>query len=131
MPYDMMTHPIDPTPTIVGEAAADMAAPALLAMKFDANGKLALPAAGDVCIGVVLATAGPVVADGRIDIQIKDIGYWLAGATVSKGALLMADATGKAVTASAGANAFAVALENGSAGLPVKVLICHTTLPEA
>ena len=126
-----MIHPIDPTPTIRGIAAAKMEAPALLAVKFDTSGKLAVPSAGDFCIGIVLATTDAVAAGDEIDVQIKDIGYWMAGGTITKGAMLKTDATGKAVVAAAGDVVFAVALEDGTSGQPCKVMICHTVIPAA
>ena len=129
MPY--MNHAIDTTATMRGVAAADMDAPALLAVKIDGDGKFAVPAAGAFCIGIVLATTGSLKAGDELDVQIKDIGYWIAGGTVAKGALLKTDAAGKAVTAAAGDVVCAVALEAGTSGQPMKVMICHTTVPAA
>lgn len=129
MPY--MNHVIDDTATIRGIAAAEMKEPAMLAVKIDAEGRFAVPAEGDFCIGIVLATTGSLKAGDELDVQIKDIGYWIAGGTVARGACLKTDAAGKAVTAAAGDVVMAVALEDGTADQPVKVMLCRTVMPSA
>lgn len=80
-----MTHPIDTTPTIRGIAGAAIENPALLAVKFDGEGKLVLPAAGDPIIGIVLADENTVKTCDHLHIQIKDITYWIAGAEIKAG----------------------------------------------
>lgn len=127
----MLNHSYNPSPTIRGEVAADIAAPAMLAVKIDSNGKFALPKAGDFCIGIVLADTDDVKSGDPISVQIKDGTYWMAGGTFSRGAMLAADETGKAVAASAGDNVVAVALGDGASGKPVEVIICHTIIPQA
>ena len=84
------THAINQSPTIYGEAAADMTAPAMKVVAFDNNGKIILPASGETPIGVVLADAADVKAGGRLNIQVKDICYVLTGASVKRGQNLKA-----------------------------------------
>lgn len=110
-----MNHGINTSATIRGEAAAAMTAPAFLAVKFDANGKLALPSAGDPCMGIALADSEGVAAGDDLHVQIKDIGYWKAGAAVARGAELATNAAGKCITATSGAFIMAIALEAASA----------------
>lgn len=124
-----MTHPIDNTPTIRGIAGADIAAPALLAVKFNSDGKLVLPAAGDPVIGIVLADENAVKTGDPLHIQIKDITYWIAGAVIAAGDMLKATAEGKCEPAAAGNVVNAIALEPAAAGDLCKVMITHTTVP--
>ena len=125
------THPIDKTPTIRGVAGSAIASPALLAVKFDANGKMILPSAGDSVIGIVLADTDDIKSGDPVHVQIKDITYWIAGGTIKAGAMLKTDASGKCVTATAGDVVNAIALEAAASGAPCKVLIVHTTVPAA
>ncbi len=122
-----MTHPIDPSPTIRGVAGADIKNPALLAVKFDDNGKLVLPAAGDPIIGIVVADTDSVKNGEPLHIQIKDITYWQAGAAIKAGAMLKADANGKCVPAASGDKVNAIALDAVAAGDLCKIMIAHTT----
>lgn len=120
---------IDNSPTLYGYVAAEMAAPAMLAVAFDNDGKLALPAAAAFCIGIVLPNTDAVKAGDGVTIQVRETGYWLTAVEVKPGALLTTDAAGKAVIATAGQAVFAVALEAAAAGTPVKAMICHTVVP--
>ncbi len=122
-----MTHPIDSTPTIRGVAGADIENPALLAVKFDDNGKLILPAAGDPIIGIILADTDSVKTGEPLHIQIKDITYWQAGAAIKAGAMLKTDANGKCVPAASGDKVSAIAMDAAAAGDLCKILITHTT----
>lgn len=125
-----MTHPIDNTPTIRGVAGAEIEAPAFLAVKFDADGKLVLPAAGDPIIGIVLADEEAVKTGDPLHIQIKDITYWIAAAAIKAGDMLKATADGKCTPASAGEVVNAIALEPAAAaGDLCKVMIAHTAVP--
>jgi hypothetical protein len=123
-----LTHAIDNSPTLYGEANTTINNPAMLAVKFN-NGKLVLPSAGDAVIGIVLADQETVAAGEALHVQIKDICYWMAGGTIAAGDQLKTDAAGKCVAASAGDVVNAIALEAGSAGKPCKVLICHSAVP--
>ena len=124
-----MTHPMDNTPTIRGIAGADVENPALLAVKFDSDGKLVLPAAGDPIIGIVLADEHAMKVGHPLHIQIKDITYWIAGAEIKAGNMLKATAEGKCELAAAGDVVNAIALEPAAAGDLCKIVIAHTTVP--
>lgn len=126
-----MTHPIDNTPTIRGVAGADIETPALLAVKFNDEGKMVLPAAGDPIIGIVLADENSVKAGNPLHVQIKDITYWIAGDEIKAGNMLKATAEGKCEPAAAGDVVNAIALEPAAAGDLCKVMITHTTVPAA
>lgn len=119
-----LTHPINDSATLCGEAA-DAIAP-LTAVRFDSNGKLATAGAGELCIGIALATDDNCKAGDTVHVQIKEAGLWIAGGTFAAGDLLAADASGKAVKATTG-TALAIALEAGKAEKPAKVLICRIT----
>lgn len=110
-----LNHAINPSATITGVAAAAITNPALLAVKFNSDGKFVLPSAGDPCMGIVLADTDTVAAGDEIVVQIKDIGLWRAGAAIAKGAELAANASGQAVTATSGAFILAIALEAAAA----------------
>lgn len=121
-----LTHSINDSATLCGEAAGAIAP--LTAVKFDGNGKLATAGAGELCIGIALATTDDNCKAGdTIHAQIKEAGLWLAGGAFAAGDLLAADATGKAVKATTG-TALAIALEAGKAGKPAKVLICRISV---
>lgn len=122
-----MTHPIDPSPTIRGVAGADIKNPALLAVKFDDDGKLVLPAAGSPIIGIVVADTDSVKTGDPLHVQIKDITYWQAGAAIKAGNMLKTDATGKCIPAATGEAVNAIALEAAAAGDLCKIMIAHTT----
>ena len=118
-----LTHAINDSATLCGEAAGAIAP--LTAVKFDGNGKLAPAGAGELCIGIALATTDDDCKAGdTVHVQIKEAGLWIAGGDFVAGDLLAADASGKAVKAAAG-TALAIALEAGKANKPTKVLICR------
>lgn len=118
-----LNHAINQSATIVGKAAAKLENPNLLAVKVDANGAFALPAAGDPCIGIVLADSDTIEAGDDVHVQIKDIGYWMGGGVIAAGSELATDAAGKAVVAESGAFIVAIALEDGAKDKPVSVQI--------
>ena len=116
---------INESPTISELAGAAMTSPAMKAVKYDSSGNIVFATAGALVAGLLLPSAEDSVASGdRVDVQIKDIGLWIAGAAVAKGAELASDANGKAVTAAAGDFIAAIALEAASAaGKVIKVQI--------
>lgn len=118
-----LNHAINQSATIVGKAAAKLENPNLLAVKVDTNGAFALPAAGDLCIGIVLADSDTIEAGDDVHVQIKDIGYWMGGGVIAAGSELATDAAGKAVVAESGAFIVAIALEDGAKDKPVSVQI--------
>lgn len=122
-----LNHAINQSPTIYGEAAAAITAPAMKAVAFDNNGKIILPAnSGDLAIGIVLADAADIAAGGRVNIQIKDICLALAGETIKRGQSLKAHTDGTVKVASAGDNVIGIALGGAATGKPVEMLIVHT-----
>jgi len=118
-----LNHAINQSATIVGKAAAKLENPNLLAVKVDTNGAFALPAAGDLCIGIVLADSDTIEAGDDVHVQIKDICYWMGGGVIAAGSELATDAAGKAVVAESGAFIVAIALEDGTEDKPVSVQI--------
>ena len=111
---------INESPTIVlpaGDARA-----IALAIK---DGAVIKPEAGAHVIGISLIETDETVDKGNdVDIQIKDIGKWVAGEEITVGTELAADAEGRAVPAKAGDFIVGVALSNASeAGTWVKVQI--------
>ena len=95
-------------------------------LKYDENGDVVLAGAGtDIPVGVAIIEAGyndiSGVESGKvnkgddIDIQIKDIGYVIAGAEIKKGQEVTAMAGGLATPASAGNYVIGIALGNAAA----------------
>lgn len=118
-----LNHAINDSPTIHGKAGISLVHPAMTAVKF-ANGKFVLPDPGEPAIGIVLASAEDVLLqDAEMDVQIKDICYWIAGGLVHAGSELTTGVGGLAVVAQAGTFIMAVALEDGVQGQPVLVQI--------
>ena len=101
---------INSSPTVVFPAGADISGARCVALALS-NGKLALPAAGAMALGISIGETDEDVAAGTdIDIQIKDIGKWMAGEAIAVGDELMTDAEGKAVKATSGKFIMGVAL---------------------
>lgn len=125
-----LTHAINQSPTIYGEAATALSAPAMKAVAFDSNGKIILPAnSGDLAIGIVLADADNIAAGGRVNVQIKDICLALAGETIKRGYSLKAHTDGTVKQAGAGDNVIGIALGGASSGKPVEIMIVHSVMP--
>lgn len=125
---------INQSVTIVVEAGAQIEDVRNRIMKFDENGKVVLATAGtDIPVGIALIEAGindisgkdsgKVAAGDDVDIQIKDIGVVLAGATIKKGQEITAGANGLAAPAAAGNYVLGYALANAAADqyLPVQI----------
>lgn len=111
------SHMINDTPTISGEAGADIADVRCKGVKFDDNGKVVLAStAGEAIIGVGILTNNSATKAGQdVDIQIKDIGILMVSDAVKAGAELAVDANGTFKTAEAGQFVAAIALEAGIA----------------
>lgn len=125
-----LTHAINDTGVIYGEANAAITAPAMKAVALNSSGKVILPASsGDFAIGIVLADAADIASGGRVNIQIKDICYALAGETIKRGDLLMAHTDGSVKKATAGKCVLGIALGDGASGKPVEMMIMHDRLP--
>ena len=99
---------INDSAVIVVKAGEEIPAPAFLAV--GADGKVAT--AGKNAIGIVMPGCDDKVAVGDdLDVQIKDIGAWTAGAAVAYGDELAVGAGGKAVKATAKCFIVGIALE--------------------
>lgn len=120
--------------TIVVPVGADIADVRNRIMKFDDNGNVVLATAGtDIPVGISLIEggrndisgkeSGKVAAGDDVDIQVKDIGVVLAGATIKKGQEVTAGANGLAAPAAAGNYVLGYALNNADANKYVHVQI--------
>ena len=125
---------INPSPTIVEKAGADIADCRNRIMKFDENGNVVLAAAGtDIPVGIAIIEAGyndisgvesgKAKAGDDIDILIKEMGVVLAGATIKKGQEVAAGADGLAAVAASGDYVLGIALDNAAANeyLPIQI----------
>ena len=117
---------INQSVTIVEKAGADIADCRNRIMTYDENGNVVLATAGtDIPVGVALieagyndisgAESGKVVTGDDVDIQIKDIGFVLAGAEIKKGQEVTAGADGKAAVAATGNYVLGIALNHVTA----------------
>lgn len=123
---------INSSVTIVEKAGADIADCRNRIMKYDANGNLVLATAGtDIPVGVALIESGcnditgwesgKVVTGDDVDILIKDIGYVLAGAEITKGSEVTSGAAGKAAVAVSGDYVLGIALSKASEDGYIKI----------
>lgn len=112
---------INQSVTIVEQAGEKIADCRNRLMTYDTNGNVILAADGTKpIVGIALIESGlndisgrdsgMVEADGDVDIQIKDIGYVLAGAEITKGAEITACEGGLAAPAQAGNYVAGIAL---------------------
>lgn len=125
---------INPSATIVEAAGAEIEDVRNRIVKYDENGDVVLAAAGtDIPVGVAIIEAGVNDITGQlsgyaakgddIDIQVKDIGYVLAGAEIKKGTEVTAGADGLAAGAASGDYVLGIALDAAAAGEYVRVQI--------
>lgn len=112
---------INDSAVIVVKAGEEIQAPAFLAV--GADGKVAT--AGKNAIGIVMPGCDDKVTVGEdLDVQIKDIGAWTAGAAVAYGDELAVGVGGKAVKATAKSFIVGIALEEATkAGQRIAVQI--------
>jgi hypothetical protein len=120
-------------------AAADLSAKQFHAVKVDSNGAAALAGAGENVIGVL---QNKPASGQAASVRVYGITKLVAGAAITKGAVVAADASAKGKAASAsvvntsdagaasdpviGSYAFGIALEAASADLEViAVLLTH------
>ena len=104
-----------------GEAITDVQG---IALALNNKGEAVLPTAGADVIGLALFTNDDPAKGDDLDLQIKDIGKWVAGGEIKAGEHLAANASGKCVKATTGAFIFAVALTAAAeAGAVVSVQI--------
>lgn len=125
---------MNPSATIVDEAAAKVEDARCKIFAYDSNGKLVLatdgskPLVGIATIEVGVnditgAKSGEISAGDDIDIQIKDIGFVIAGATIAKGDEITSDENGEAKKAVAGDYVIGFALNAVEKGGFVKIQI--------
>lgn len=123
---------INNSATIRDVLAADVKNAPHKAVAFNADGRLALPAAdGTPAIGVILSDApandsGVTPAGAEIDVLIKHIGLAEAGAAVAKGDFLTATTDGTVRKAAAGEYILGIAMTAAAAaGELAQVYITH------
>nr|DAL67075.1 MAG TPA: capsid fiber protein [Caudoviricetes sp.] len=117
---------INESPTIVLPAGEELTNARGIAVAIK-NGAVVKPAAGAHAIGLTLIETDETVEAGTdVDIQIKDIGKWVAGEKITAGTELATDTEGKAVAAKEGDFIVGVALNNAvEAGTWIKVQIIN------
>ena len=104
-----------------------------LILKYDENGDVIVAADGTKpLVGIAIieagcndisgAESGKIAKGDQVDIQIKDIGYILAGGTIKKGEEVTAT-TGKATKAADGDYVIGVALSNAAENDYVRVQV--------
>lgn len=120
-----VTHPINQTAVIYGEAGAVIEAPAMKVLAFDENGKFVLPTEESIPIGVALATKVDAAVGDRLDVQIKDICFALASEAVKRGDQLEAGTDGKVKKLASGKWGIGIALSDAAAEKPVEMLIAR------
>lgn len=115
---------INESPTIVLPAGDKLENARGIALTIK-DGAVVKPEAGAHVIGLSLIETDEIVEKGRdVDIQVKDIGKWVAGGEITVGAELATDAEGKAVAAKAGDFIVGVALSSAAeAGTWIKTQI--------
>lgn len=115
---------INESPTVVFPAGKKLENARGIALGLNGN-KVMKPAAGAHVVGIsLIETDETVEAGSDIDIQVKDIGKWVAGEEISIGTELATDDDGKAVAAKAGDFIVGVALSSAEkAGTWIKVQI--------
>lgn len=117
---------INPSPTIVEQAGAEIADCRNRIMKYDENGNVVLATAGtDLPVGIALIEAGfnditgqnsgKVLKGDDVDILIKEMGVVIAGAEIKKGQEIAAGADGLAAVAASGDYVLGVAITDAPA----------------
>ena len=112
---------INQSVSIVEKAGADITDVRNRVLKYDADGNAVLAEAGtDLPVGVAIIEAGYNDISGNdsgkvkkgedVDIQIKDMGYAIAGADIKKGQEVSASAGGTVSPAAAGNYVLGIAL---------------------
>lgn len=128
------TSGIQESITITKKAAAAVGDVRGRAFNIDSNGNAAIATnATKPIIGIGLLTAGAsnsmdgkdgaVNAGDDIDIQVKEMGYGMAGAAIAAGAELTSDANGNLIPATGSSYVVATALESAASGAFVFVQI--------
>lgn len=117
---------INESPTIVLPAGAKLENARGIALSVQ-DGAVVKPTAGAHVIGISLIETDEIVEKGGdVDIQIKDVGKWVAGEKLAIGTELATNAEGKAVAAKAGDFIVGIALSNATkAGTWIQVQIIN------
>ena len=103
---------INESPVIVMKAGEELKNARGIALSIK-DGALVKPEAGKNAIGISIIETDETVEKGSdVDIQIKDIGKWTAGAAVTAGTELATDENGKAVEAKPGDFIIGIALNS-------------------
>lgn len=121
-----LTIPIQNSPTVAVEAAAEIDDVRGKAIGFDANGKGVLATdPSKAVLGIAILTSGDqnrldgkdgyVASGAQIDVQVQGQGYALVSAAVKAGDALTVDANGCFVTAAEGNFVVATALRAAAA----------------
>lgn len=119
-------------------AAADLSSSQFLGIKVDSNGKAALASTGDLCIGVL---QNAPASGAAAQIRVQGVTKMLTATTIAKGDFIKTDSaakagvavkgktdtsdTGAAADALLGSHVLGVALQGGSSGDYVSVLLLH------
>lgn len=114
---------INNSATISEKAGAEIADCRNRILKYDGNGDVVLATAGtDIPVGVAIIEAGyndisgnesgKVAIGDDVDILVKDIGFVLAGATITKGQEITAGTNGLAAVAKDGEYVLGIALSS-------------------
>ena len=117
---------INGTPTITEKAGAAITDCRNRILKYDSNGDVVLATAGtDIPLGIAIIEAGcnditgtesgKVSIGDDVDVQVKDIGYVMAGVAITKGQEIAAGANGLAAVAAAGNYVLGIALSGAKA----------------
>ena len=118
---------INQSVTIAEQAGAAIDDARNLILKYDENGDVVVATDGTApIVGIAIIEAGyndiSGAESGKVDVQIKDIGYILAGGAIKKGEEVTATA-GKATKAADGDYVIGVALSNAAENDYVRVQI--------
>lgn len=128
-----LSDQINTSATIIEKAGANIEDVRGLILKYDNNGDV-VPASteGEIAVGVGIITNSESINQGEdVDIQVKEIGLVKAGGTIAKGAEVMANTDGKAITATAGKFVIGTALEPAASGQLFYVQITKYYKPAA
>ena len=113
---------INDSSTVSMIAAADLNN-VLVAVELGTDG-VKVATAGSAALGIIMPEDDGVKAGERVNVAVKDIVRWTAGAAVNAGDLLAVGTDGKAVKATEGAFVVGIALETAhEAGIQALVQI--------
>lgn len=108
-------------------AAADLSTKQYYGVKVDSNGRAALAAAGEPCIGVLQNK--PDALGKEASVAVLGVSKMVSAGTIAAGARVATDANGKATTATLGAttssNVIGIAMEGASANDVFGVALLH------